>query len=195
MAHKTFISFKFEDAYYKNKIQEVPGLEMIDKSLTEPINSSDEDYILRKIRSDYLSDSTVTIHLIGRNSAENQGPYEQRFIKRELQASLYSGAGNSKNGVLGIVLPEVHANVYRGDLNCRTCGSTHRYVNIGPQTVVDEFSINYYIPEEGKCSWSSDDQYCVLTSWESFCQDPSSWIEIAFQKRFAPIAEKTRARP
>lgn len=71
MAHKCFISFKTQDIDYKKKIQEDMGIEMIDKSLNEPINSDNEDYIMRKIREDYLADSTVTIYLIGEYSAEN----------------------------------------------------------------------------------------------------------------------------
>ena len=68
MAHKCFISFKTEDMDYKKKIQEDMDIDMIDKSLDEPINSDDEDYIMRKIREDYLADSTVTIYLIGEYS-------------------------------------------------------------------------------------------------------------------------------
>ena len=63
--HKCFISFKTHDMEFKKYIQENLAVDMIDKSLNEPINSQDEDYIMRKIREDYLKDSTVTIHLIG----------------------------------------------------------------------------------------------------------------------------------
>ena len=77
MSHKCFISFKTEDKEYKRYIQEDLKIDMIDKSLNTPINSTDEDYIMRKIREDYLSDSTVTIHLIGEYSAENS-LYETR---------------------------------------------------------------------------------------------------------------------
>ena len=91
MGHKCFISFKKEDISYKKEIQEWKEknkVDMIDKSLNTPIDSDDEDYIMRKIREDYLSDSTVTIFLIGTRSSENLGWEEQKYIKRELQASL-----------------------------------------------------------------------------------------------------------
>ncbi len=71
MGHKCYISFKTEDAYYKSEIQkmkEAGKLDYIDKSLNDPIESEDPDYIMRKIREDYLSDSTVTIFLIGTHS-------------------------------------------------------------------------------------------------------------------------------
>ena len=63
--HKCFISFKTHDMEFKKYIQENLDVDMIDKSLNEPIDSQNEDYIMRRIREDYLKDSTVTIHLIG----------------------------------------------------------------------------------------------------------------------------------
>ena len=51
MARKCFISFKTEDIAYKHAIQEM-GIDMVDKSLDLPIDSEDEDYIMRKIRED-----------------------------------------------------------------------------------------------------------------------------------------------
>ncbi|MCC6721133.1 MAG: TIR domain-containing protein [Bacteroidia bacterium] len=68
MAHKCFISFKTTDFTYKRHILENLKVDLVDKSLHEAINSDDEDYIMRKIREDYLRDSTVTIHLIGSQS-------------------------------------------------------------------------------------------------------------------------------
>jgi hypothetical protein len=53
-----------KDIWYKESIQN-SDLDCIDKSLNIAIDSTDEDYILGKIRKDYLSKSTVTIHLIG----------------------------------------------------------------------------------------------------------------------------------
>ena len=87
MGHKCYISFKTEDSVYKQHLQSDLDVDMIDKSLDEPIESDNEDYILRRIREDYLADSTVTIHLIGQYSPKSLGKEEQRFIKRELQAS------------------------------------------------------------------------------------------------------------
>lgn len=194
MGRKVYISFKTEDAAYKEAIQAMPHLEYVDKSLNEPINSTDDDYIMRKIRADYLYDSTVTIFLIGARSHENLGAYEQRFIKKELQASLYTTESHAKSGVLGIVLPAVHSSVYGGKYQCWSCGGSHNLVSINDTTTIREFSYNYYIPHD-KCAHSEDDRYCVLTSWESFAKDPNTYVEAAFAKRSAPIASKTRVRP
>ena len=194
MGHKCFISFKTEDAAFKRYIQTELKIDMIDNSLNKKIDSEDSDYVLAKIRSDYLADATVTIHLIGSHSAENLGPAEQEYIKRELQASLYNGEGNSRNGILGVVLPAVENIVYRGDITCSQCGNTHRVVAIDDSTVVKEFSYNYYVPN-GKCSYPDADRYCVLVKWDDFCKTPEVYIEEAFNKRSAPIASKVKVYP
>jgi hypothetical protein len=193
MGRRCFISFKKEDEEYKIKIQEELNVDMVDYSLDDAIVSDDEEYILRKLREDYISKATVTIHLIGRFSAESLGWEEQKFIKRELQASLYHGVGNSQNGILGIVLPDAYNLVYRGAYTCNVCGLRHNYVNV-KDTTVTEFSYNYHIPND-KCSWSEDDKFCVLTRWDDFIVDPDKYVEMAFAKRENPIAEKTKVRP
>lgn len=195
MAHKCFISFKTEDFSYKKEIQDDLDVDMIDKSLNEAIDSDDEDYIMRKIREDYLSDSTVTIHLIGSYSAENSWSEDQTYIKRELQASLYNGKNNTKNGILGVVLPSMYESIYKGEYTCSTCGVIHNSVAINDATVVKEFSYNYYIPKSSGCGWSEDDRYCVLVKWDDFKDDPNPYIDKAFDKRSSPIASKTKVRP
>ena len=198
MGHKCFISFKKEDEAYKKVIQswiDKDKVDMIDKSLDEPINSTNEEYIMQKIRKDYLSDSTVTIFLIGARSAESLGAYEQRFIKRELQASLYDGIGNSRNGILGVVLPQMYDSVYKGSYVCPFCGNTHYTVDIGFYTTINEFSKNYYLNSHNKCSYSEDDRYCVLVKWDDFRNNPNYYIEQAFNKRSQPIAKEVVVYP
>ncbi len=194
MKRKCYVSFKTEDIYYKNYIQNELSLDMIDKSLNVAIESEDEEYIMRKIREDYLSSSTVTIHLIGTKSAEDLGQEEQKYIKRELQASLYGRINNTKNGVLGIVLPTIYNDIYTGNGICSTCGTTLNYVSINDQTTIKEFSYNYYIPNN-KCHWTEEDRYCILVKWDDFIRDPEKYIEQAFEKRTTPIAEKTKVYP
>lgn len=194
--HKCFISFKTENTSYKNYIQYNLNVDMIDKSLNEPINSDDEDYIMRKIREDYLSDSTVTICLIGKHSAENDPNENQTYIKRELQASLYNGANNTRNGILGVVLPEMIDSIYKGKYTCPTCGESHNAIVINNDTVIREFNYNYYIPKlNNTCHWTEDERYCFLVRWDDFCKSPETYIEKAFQKRNSSIANKVKVYP
>lgn len=194
MAHKCFISFKTEDMPYKVYIHDHLDVDMIDKSLHEPIESEDEDYIMRKIREDYLSDSTVTIFLIGEKSSENLPFENQNFLKRELQASIFHGQGNTKNGILGIVLPSMYEKIYGDSYACTKCGGSHNTVRINDSTVISEFSYNYYIPNS-KCAWGEEDRYCTLVKWDDFCKYPNYYIDKAFNKRNEPIASKTKMKP
>ena len=194
MGHRCFISFKTEDHAYKKYIQDNLEIDMIDHSLDEAINSSDEEYIMKQIRKHYLAKSTVTIHLIGAKSSELLGWEEQKFIKRELQASLFHGNGNTRNGILGVVLPNMYERVYGGKGICTTCGNSHNYVNIDNNTTISEFAYNYYIPNT-KCAWSEEDRYCVLVKWSDFCSDPETYIDRAFNKRNQPISDKIKVRP
>jgi hypothetical protein len=194
MARKCFISFKTEDIAFKKAIQNSHAVDIIDKSLDAPIDSYDEDYIMQQIRSKYLSDSTVTIHLIGAKSSENLGSYEQRFIKRELQASLYDGPNNSRSGILGLVLPNMYQQIYLNNSTCSTCGNLVSILKVDDSTTIREFHGNYHIPH-GKCHWIEDDRYCVLVRWQDFVQNPNAFIEQAFAKRTHPIAQRVRVRP
>ncbi len=191
MTHKCFISFKTEDNFYKSYIQNELSVDMIDKSLNYSIDSDDEEYILRKIREEHLADSTVTIFLIGLYSAESLGYQQQKFIKRELQASLYDGKENTKNGILGVVLPIMQNAIFKGDYICSKCSNSHSCVSLNDETVIREFSYNYYIPNNS-CSHTEEERYCVLVKWEDFDSSPEKYIDQAFNKRAELIASKTR---
>ena len=172
---------------------------MINKGLDRIIDSDDGEYIMKTIREDYLKDSTVTIFIIGSHSSENEGyDYMWRrknyFIERELQASLYNGAWNTRNGILGVVLPEMYARIYKGSHQCIICGNIHNTVVIDDSTVIREFSANYYIEPHSGCAWSENDRYCVLTKWDYFILDPEHHVNAAFDKRTSEIASKVKVR-
>ena len=63
------------------------------------IDSSNTDYVMRRIRELYLSDSTVTIVMLGRCT------WARRYVDWELQSSLRNGTTITANGLLGIKLP------------------------------------------------------------------------------------------
>lgn len=64
------------------------------------INSNNGDYVMSQIREKYLSDSTVTIVLIGTCT------HSRRYIDWEIKSSLRQGS-YTPNGLLGIVLPSI----------------------------------------------------------------------------------------
>ena len=198
MGHKCFISYKKEDLSYKNELVALfEEADVIDKTLDRVIDSNDGDYIMQVIRTNYLKGSTVTIFLIGEHSSENEGKdylgrYKNYFIMRELQASLYNGKNNSRNGILGVVLPQMYDSIFKGTIKCSRCGNEHGYVNISDTTVIREFHENYYIKPHDGCAWSENERYCILVKWDDFFNDPSQYIQQAFDKRTNPIADKVK---
>jgi hypothetical protein len=65
------------------------------------INSNNSEYVMRRIREEYLGDSTVTIVLIGICT------HSRRFVDWEIKASLQQGS-KTPNGLIGILLPTAH---------------------------------------------------------------------------------------
>jgi hypothetical protein len=203
MSHKCFISFKKEDNYYKDKILERLGIERIKgKALDKWIDSDDLDYVMQVIRREYLSNTSVTLYLIGSNSSENEGlDYrgynKQNYMIKELQATLFNRKSNRRSGLLGIVLPHVEQKIYSGTEYCENCGTTHNIVNINDTTTLREFSQNYYLkPIENGCfnAYEEEGRYCVLVRYSDFMTSPNEFIDFAFEKTLKPIANHVHWR-
>ena len=200
MGHKCFLSYKKEDNYYKKELVKLFKEEdIIDKTLDRVIDSQNGDYIMQVIRDDYLKDSTVTICLIGAHSSENEGydylgRHKNYFIIRELQASLYNGKNNTRNGILGVVTPEMYDSIYKGSYSCSECGCNHNLVKMDDDTVIREFGQNYYIEPHDGCGWNEEQRYCVLVKWDDFVKNPEKYVNQAYDNRTAPIASKIIVR-
>lgn len=67
------------------------------------------------------------------------------FIQKELQATLYDGNGFRRSGLLGIVLPSMENKIFLGDHQCDKCYQIHNRINISDETVIKEFSENYWL--------------------------------------------------
>lgn len=63
------------------------------------IDSTDTEYVMRRIREEFMGDATVTLVLIGRCT------WARRYVDWEIQASLRHGEVTTPKGLLGIVLP------------------------------------------------------------------------------------------
>lgn len=101
MSHKCFISYNSADKDAVDQFCEKfsgsfvrRGLKMED----DIIDSTNTDYVMQRIRSLYLKDSTVTIVLIGKCT------WARRFVDWEVQASLRNPADGYPNGVVAIQL-------------------------------------------------------------------------------------------
>ena len=102
--HKVFISYHHNlDQYYKNRLVEM-GTQyeiFLDRSVDTGDISEDlsDESIRRKIRDEYLRDSTVTIVLVGLETKR------RKHLDWEIYSSMIDGQVNKKSGILVVNLP------------------------------------------------------------------------------------------
>ena len=101
--HKVFISYHHKnDQRYKDMLVELLKDGLVDKSLNND-NIDDANIktatIRRKIRANFMADSTVTIVLIGPET------YTRKHVDWEISYSLMKTKKKLRSGVLGIILP------------------------------------------------------------------------------------------
>ena len=103
--HKCFISYhqddeaaviEFIDDFNEVFIAKILGVSDAD----DFINSSDKDYVMRRIRELYLTDSTVTIILLGNCT------WARKYVDWETASTLRNDLNNKRSGLLGISLRE-----------------------------------------------------------------------------------------
>lgn len=105
--HKCFVSYHhadqdeadqfvedFEDVF----IAKMLGVSDEDSDL---VDSDNKNYVMRRIRELYLTDSTVTIVLIGKCT------WARRYVDWEIASSLRNDPNNGRSGLIAITLPSV----------------------------------------------------------------------------------------
>ncbi len=104
--HKCFVCYHhddqtevetFLDSYEAAFIPRVLGVSDED----DFIKSTDTDYIMDQIREKYLTDSTVTIVLIGKCT------WARRYVDWEVYSTLRNDKNNKRSGLMAITLPSV----------------------------------------------------------------------------------------
>lgn len=104
--HKVFIShYHVDDTKVKEFVDKfaeqykVFTPKIVGDDYDTTINSDDSNYIMRKIREDYLTDSTVTIVLIGDET------WKRKYVDWEIASTLRNDPNNKRSGLIGIFLP------------------------------------------------------------------------------------------
>ncbi|MGK7245339.1 TIR domain-containing protein [Buttiauxella agrestis] len=179
--HKTFLSYHHanEQALKDEIIRLYGGESFIDKSVSDGEISTDvsDDYIMRKIREDYLKDTTVTVVLIGLETAQRP------FVNSEIQASLW---GANPAGLIGVVRDDLWDEVFSPatclDLSCN-CGITLRSISMGyyeylPYLIKANHKIQKTVPH-----YTDEEVYCSIVKYSDFISDCESYIDAAFDKR------------
>ncbi|QSX23453.1 TIR domain-containing protein [Priestia megaterium] len=182
--HKTFISYHHENEQWaKDEIIEKFGKEdFIDVSVHDgdiDVNLPEEK-IMKKIRDDYLKDSTVTLVIVGEETSQRP------FINSEIQASLW---GSNPNGLLAVVTDELYTRIYRtgtcsgGNCNCNVRIPQHHSLYL-PELVYKNRDINRNNDLESvPCHYTDSQVYCSLTKFSDFIKNPDLYINEAFDKR------------
>ncbi len=106
---KCFVTFHHADQSYADTFISKFGDVFIARALgvsddDDFINSTDTDYVMRRIRELYLADSTVTIMLAGKCT------WARRYVDWEIASSLRNDAVNKRSGLLGIRLSYLPSN-------------------------------------------------------------------------------------
>ena len=100
--HKVFVSYHHEnDQNYRNLFERMFGSVYVSKSVEigEIDSNLKTETIRRKVRDEYLRDSTVTVVLIGRDT------WRRKHIDWEISSSIRHTQFNPRSGLLGIILP------------------------------------------------------------------------------------------
>lgn len=105
--HKCFISYHVDDLDEVKIFVDNFGEEFIPVTVgvtdeDDFIDSTNEDYIKGKIREKYLSNSTVTIVLLGEKT------YGRKYVDWEVSSSLRNDTVNRRNGLLVLTLPSMN---------------------------------------------------------------------------------------
>jgi hypothetical protein len=101
--HKIFVSYhhkpdqKYYDAFSAKFHDTYESIH--DASLDSEIDSDDVDYVLRRIREEYITGTSCTIILIGAET------YQRKYIDWEIKATL-----DKEHALLGIYLPSAPRN-------------------------------------------------------------------------------------
>ncbi len=105
--YKVFVSYHHGgDQLYYNEFSRMfhDVYEFIyDNSLEREIDSDNIDYVLRRIRENYVTGSSCTIVLVGKNT------YGRKYIDWEIKATLDAG-----HGLIGVCLPGAPRNATNG---------------------------------------------------------------------------------
>jgi hypothetical protein len=108
---KIFVSYHHQDQIevdtfitrYKHLVHSWKGIGL-QGDIDSIINSSNVDYTFRKIREDYLQDSTLTIVFLGRCT------WARKYCDWELYSSLRNYESSKASGILYVTLPSAFYN-------------------------------------------------------------------------------------
>lgn len=172
--HKVFISYHHgNDQSFKEQLQlfNLRNNIFIDRSVdTGDINENLPNQRIREIiRDDYLSDSTVTIVLVGTETKN------RKHLDWEIYSSMIDGRVNKRSGILVITLPTTGCIYYTaahdGEKE-RVYPVTTNWVTINTRT---EYERRYpYLPARIIDNLLNENAKISVTNWDKIINSPFS---------------------
>lgn len=186
--HKVFISYHHKDQNYKDILMKwnLQFEIFVDRSVdTGDIDENlPAQTIRKKIRDEYLRDSTVTILLVGEETSQ------RKHVDWEIHSSMIDGQINKKSGILVIILPTICENNW----NCYApYGSREKdviYPEISNWVILktrSEFEVKFpYLPARILDNLVREDVKISVVPWKRIENDALKLkflIELAYQNR------------
>jgi MTH538 TIR-like domain (DUF1863) len=183
--HKVFISYHHDnDQWAKERLLELNSKYdiFIDGSVDIGDISDDlsDEEIRKKIRDEYLRDTTVTILLVGTETKN------RKHIDWEIYSSMYDGKKNKKSGILIIQLPSTKPQYIRAahgdEEKINLYRSVTNWISIDSR---DEYERRYpYLPERIIDNLLARNVKISVTKWEDLnVEDLKLLIDLTYQDK------------
>ena len=171
LKHKVFLSFHHQDEAYRQQFESQFSNEFNSIFVNRSVQDGDidpnnqTDTIRQKIRDNFISNSTVTIVLIGSDT------WKRKHVDWEIGYSLTQTSQNTRSSLIGILLPSyAPLREYFSHKNCTQArtenGGIYTPCNIPPR-LCDNIQRGY----------------AKIYSYPSSARELKQWIHEAFQRR------------
>jgi len=82
------------------------GLDELGEEFAEHVNSGDSDYVMRRIREDFIAGTSCTVVLLGKCT------WARRYVDWEVAATLRNFDESPRGGLIGVHLPSAGAGAF-----------------------------------------------------------------------------------
>ena len=170
--HKVFLSFHHQDDYYRQQFERQFSNEFDPVFVNRSVQDGDidpnykTDAIRREIRENYISDSSVTIVLIGQNT------WQRKHVDWEIGYSLTTSNLNTRSGLIGILLPSYSP-----------CYESYFYLNCAQKRTENNSRIYTPCNIPPRLYDNIQSGYAKIYPYPTSSHELKKWIHEAFQRR------------
>lgn len=184
--HKVFISYHHaNDQWAKEELLDLNR--EYDIFIDGSVDTGDiddeltDESIRKKIRDDYLKDTTVTILLVGEETKK------RKHIDWEIYSSMYNGKVNKQSGILVIQLPSINPQYIRAAHGNKEKDNVYPNINWTSFDSQTEYKSRYpYLPARIIDNLLKSEAKISVAKWGDLIAEPEklrALIEYTFQDR------------